>query len=392
MHRPGDCKVTALSHLLFMMKQEEEKPRKAFKDWFDRDAVRLLADQISSASTEFDRKRFLRIAVKGLGDLEFHGRVKHLSEAIRECLPGDIPTALDILTRSLPPAQQDCESVTDGWLQWPVGQWIADHGIDHFEMSMTAMIALTQRFTSEFAVRPFVERYPDRVFPELLRLAGHENPHVRRWCSEGIRTRLPWGRKLHSLIENPAPIFPILEQLKDDSEEYVRRSVANNLNDIAKDHPDLVIKTCRAWNKGADENRKRLIRHALRTLVKDGRADALAILGFHPPGNLKATLEVNPPSIAIGESVALNAKIKNEGKRSTALMIDYAVHYVRKADKVSAKVFKWKTLKIAAGEELEITKQHAMKQTSVRALYPGSHLLELQVNGVRLAATEFELR
>ena len=263
-----------------MMKQEEPKERKAFKDWFDKEAVQRLADQISAVSSDFESSRFLRVASEGLEDLEFHDRVKHLSNSMRECLPDDIPTALDILTQSLPPAQQDCESVTDGWLQWPVGQWIADHGLNHFEMSMTAMIELTQRFSSEFAVRPFVEHHPDRVFAELLRLTEHENPHVRRWCSEGVRTRLPWGRKLHGLIEAPSLILPILENLKDDPELYVRRSVANNLNDIAKDHPELVIQICRDWKKEADENRSRLIRHALRTLVKDGNPDALAILGF----------------------------------------------------------------------------------------------------------------
>ena len=148
---------------------------------------------------------------------------------------------------------------------------------------MTAMIELTQRFSSEYAVRPFVERYPEATFKRLLALTDDPSPHVRRWCSEGTRPRLPWGAKLHHLVADPSPIWPILEALKDDDELYVRRSVANNLNDIGKDHAALVVERCQAWLEDGNAQRDWTVKHGLRSLVKDGDPGALAVMGYGPP-------------------------------------------------------------------------------------------------------------
>ena len=365
--------------------------RKAFKDYFDREAAARLANQVSGASTKFDRRKFIRLSTRELETLEFNDRVKLFSRSLRESLPASVPRALGVLTRSLPERLPDCEAVTDGWLQWPVGQFIADYGLEWVDESFEAMIELTQRFSSEFAVRPFVEHRADESFRRLLLLADHENPHVRRWCSEGVRPRLPWGKKLTSLVENPTPIFPILEKLKDDPELYVRRSVANNLNDIAKDHPIRVTDVCSSWSGGGAE-REWVIRHALRTLVKNGDPGALAVTGFNRPSKIKLDLEVSPKRIKIGESVQLRALIENASKKRQALMVDFVVHYVRKKDKHSAKVFKWKTLQIDGGEQVELTKVFPLKKTTVRALYPGQHRIDVQVNGVRLTSAAFHLK
>ena len=181
----------------------ESGERKAFKDYFDRAAASVLAEQITRVHKAFDCSGFVRSATRNLKKLEFHDRVKQFSRSLAKTLPPDVPQAIDVLTHSLPPALPDCEAVADGWLQWPIGQFIADYGIEHLEESMEAMVQLTQRFTSEFAVRPFVERYPTEVFQRLEELTRHESPHVRRWCSEGVRSRLPWGVKLKSLAEDP---------------------------------------------------------------------------------------------------------------------------------------------------------------------------------------------
>ncbi len=302
-----------------------------------------------------------------------------------------MPEALSILTRSLPPILPDCDAVTNGWLQWPLGQFIADHGLDAPDAAMEAMIALTQRFSSEFAVRPFVEHRPDFIFAQLAALTTHPSPHVRRWCSEGIRPRLPWGKRLDALVEDPSPILPILDALKDDDELYVRRSVANNLNDIAKDHPELVVTRMRAWSQGASANRQWLIKHALRSLIKAGNPDALDLMGYKAPQSLKVTLHIRPTTIRIGEFVDLNIEIINRSTQNQRLLVDYVVHYLRQGDKHSAKVFKWSNVDLAAGERIVLTKRHAMKITSVRALYPGEHRIEAQINGQRLANASFEL-
>ena len=364
---------------------------KAFKDWFDKSAAQALANQITEAMPGFDRKKFVRLASRDLGALEFSQRVQQFSDALRATLPETLPEALAVLTESLPSPMPDCEATTDGWLQWPLGQFIADRGLDHFEASMTAMIELTQRFSSEFAVRPFVAECPEAIFPRLLELTQHPSPHVRRWCSEGVRPRLPWGKKLRALVEDPSPIWPILEALKDDEELYVRRSVANCLNDIAKDHPALVVARCKAWSRRGHEHRDWVIRRALRTLIKNGDPGALAVIGFGPPKKLEATLSLRPKRIQVGGEVTLTAGLATTAASAQNLAVDFVVHFVRKGGKTSEKVFKWTTTRLPARGAATLEKRHPMKKTTVRKLYPGVHRVELQVNGSRVAETIFRL-
>ena len=370
----------------------EIKPeRKLFKDWFDKSAATAMAKQIASVYSDFDSARFKRFALRDIESLEFNDRVKQFSEALHRTLPESYPVAVGILVDSLP-VEASAASITDGWLQWPIGQFIADHGTDHYRASMHAMTELTQRFSSEFAVRPFVERYPDKIFDELLKLTKHPSEHVRRWCSEGVRTRLPWGNKLQGLIADPAPVLPILEALLDDESLYVRKSVANNLNDLSKDHPQLVFFKCREWQQKNNPNRDWIIRHGLRTLIKQGNPDALALTGFGKPVNMKVQLSVKPKNIQIGQSVTMQLNLKNNSECNQNLMIDYIVHYVRKNNVVNEKVFKWKALDIDAGSTVTLEKAHPMKETTVRALYSGVHKLEVQVNGVRFDSCEFTLK
>jgi len=371
--------------------------RTAFKDYWDRDAAKHMAAQIVAVHPSFDQAAFVRRAARKLGELEMMDRVRQFSDALAAELPDDIPAALEIITRSLPPALPDCENVTEGWRQWPIGQFIADHATGHLDAAFPAMTELTQRFSSEFAVRPFVVNHQEEVFRRLLKLTGHKNPHVRRWCSEGVRPRLPWGGNIKALIADPSPIFPILDALKDDPERYVTRSVANSLNDIAKDHPERVVDCCRAWaNESATDPAERsyVLRHALRSLVKDGHPGALAVLGFGPPKQLQAALGVSPSKIKIGDSVELQAALKTTHGRAQSFVVDYAVHYVRKTQRTSgttAKVFKWKTFDLPAKGSISLRKKHAMKRTTIRALYPGVHRVTLQINGVDLAEAAFEL-
>ncbi len=365
--------------------------RKLFKDWFDREAARRMAAQVAGAWPEFDKKAFIRRATTGLDPLEFHGRIAAFSDALRTTLPEDVPRSLDILTRSLPSTTPDASTVTDGWLQWPLGHFIAAHGTPYFEESMAAMIELTQRFTAEFAVRPFLQQYPERTMRRLLKLTTHPNVHVRRWCSEGCRPRLPWGRRLDGFVADPSPLWPILEALKDDPERYVQKSVANNLNDIGKDHPDALVNRCRAWNKSAGPDRRWIIRHALRTLIKDGHPATLALLGYRRPKGLKARVHLTPAAVCVGGTVNCAATVENGGSSPMALVIDYAVHYPRQKGRTGRKVFKWTTLTLPAGGRVALRKRHSMRETSVRALYPGRHLVELQINGQVLASGAFQL-
>ncbi len=364
-----------------------QNEKKAFKDWFDRAAVKALGEQIASVDRGFELDPFVRAASKGLGALEMMDRVRQISNTLRRFLPDDTEQALDTVTRSLPPPLPDCEAVTDGWLQWPVGQLIADHGITHFEPSMRAMHALTQRFSSEFAVRPFIERYPKETFAKLEYWTADASPHVRRWCSEGCRPRLPWGARLQQLVDDPSPIFPILERLKDDDELYVRRSVANNLNDISKDHPERVASICGEWWRNGSEKRRRLVKHALRSQVKAGAPRALEVLGYGPPRALGAELELTPKEPRIGGHTELLLRLRSS--EAQLLLVDYAVHYLLANGKSGRKVFKWKEVALEGTAELK--KKHSLRATTIRTLRPGRHAVEVQVNGQVVATSYFDL-
>ena len=365
--------------------------RKAFKDYFDASAARAMATQLTAAMPTFDWRKFVRLASCNLDGLEFAARVRQFSNAMAATLPSSVPSALAVLTESLPEPLPDCDSITDGWRQWPVGQFIADHGIDHFDASMSTMIELTKRFSSEYAVRPFVEHRPRETFERLLTLTEDPNPHVRRWCSEGTRPRLPWGKKLHALVRDPSPIWPILEALKDDDELYVRRSVANNLNDIAKDHVDPVVGRCERWSRSGNQDRLWIIKHGLRSLIKAGDSGALAVVGIGPPRKLVATLTVTPRRLAIGDAIELSAHLETTAARDQDLVIDYVVHYVRQSGRSSPKVFKWTTARLPARGSTELSKRHPMRPTTVRSLYPGQHRVEVQVNGIGIAEASFLL-
>ena len=372
--------------------QAEVEKKKAFKDWFDRGAARTLAAQVRRAWPSFDVAAFERRATAGLSKLEFKGRVQQFSDALAAGLPDDVPRALGVLTDSLPEVRPDAENVTDGFLQWPIGQFIADHGLPHFEASMHAMTELTQRLTSEFAVRPFVEHRPAETFARLLSLTRHDNLHVRRWCSEGVRPRLPWGTVVRALVEDPSPIWPILEALKNDPERYVQRSVANTLGDIAKDHPEDAVRWAEACVRQGGPGQLWIAKHGLRGPIKAGHRGALAVIGFQPPKRVTATLRATPKTVFVGESVELTAELTTTHRSAQALLVDYVVHYVRKAKTSGAKTFKWTTLELPAEGTTTLTKRHNMKVTTIRALYPGRHRVELLVGGEVLAETAFTLK
>ncbi len=257
---------------------------------------------------------------------------------------------------------------------------------------MHAMIELTQRFSSEFAVRPFVDQRPVETFARLQELTSHESQHVRRWCSEGVRPRLPWGKVLKALVADPGPIWPILDALQGDDERYVQRSVANTLGDIAKDHPDAAVRWAKACAKRGGEHGLWIAKHGLRGPIKAGHAGALAALGFLPPKKVTATLSASPKTVRVGEAVELHAELGTTHSRKQTLLVDYIVHYVRKTKTGGGKTFKWKTVELPARGSFELTKRHSMKTTTIRALYPGRHRVELLVGGEVLAETAFTLK
>jgi 3-methyladenine DNA glycosylase AlkC len=272
----------------------------------------------------------------------------------------------------------------------PHVNFIAEFGLDHIDESLSAQYELTQRFTAEFSIRAFIERHETRTLAVLETWTKDPNEHVRRLVSEGTRPRLPWARRLSRYQADPTPVLALLERLKDDPSEYVRRSVANNLNDIGKDNPALLVSTAKRWMRRADDNRRALVRHALRSLVKSGDRDALSILGFgHASGVRLVSITATPKRVVIGEKVVIDIALRNPGKSEARVLADLRVHFVKADGSRRPKVFKGNTLIIPRGTTTRLRKTVSLAELTTRRHYPGRHAIDLLLNGKVKRGTEF---
>jgi len=347
---------------------------------------------IRAVHADFPHDEFLRDALAGFAPLSLTGRGFHIAAALRKHLPAGYPQAVDVLLAS---ASQPHEHRASGgmaaFLYMPHLFFVAQHGLDHFEDSMRAQHALTQRFTAEYSIRAFLEKHPDATLARLREWTNDASPDVRRLVSEGTRPRLPWAPRLRAFQKDPRPVLELLELLKDDSELYVRRSVANNLNDIGKDHPMLLTAVAKRWLRGAGEERRWIVNHALRSAVKRADAGALGALGY----GSKAEVSLRDKRIAplrpkIGGSVTVSFTLVNKQARPQRVMVDLVVHFV-KARGTGAKTFKMKVLTLAPRARVVVTKKIGLQQLTTRKHYAGIHKVEALLNGRRTALGSFTL-
>jgi 3-methyladenine DNA glycosylase AlkC len=354
--------------------------------------VEELARRLLAIHPAFPATQFIAEVVPQLEPLELKGRVAAIAAGLRRHLPPDYPTTVRLLLALLGPPLAEAEGMFgDGWLLWPVAAFVEHYGLEHFDESLEAMHAITQRHTAEFAIRPFLLRYPAQTLEALERWASDPSFHVRRLVSEGTRPRLPWAMRLPAFLDNPARVLALLERLKDDPSPYVRKSVANNLNDIAKDHPELVLATLARWQHGASPERQWVIRHALRTLVKQGHPEALRLLGAEVPEVELVALELTPAALRIGETLTIAVTLRSAAASPQLLVVDYVLHLPGARGAARAKVFKLRSQVLAAGATLRLVKQHSFVPVTVRRLYPGPHRIALQVNGVLLGEAEVQV-
>lgn len=351
--------------------------------------VKDMAGHVLRAAPDFDAAHFTRLATQDMDTLELMQRAERIKDAFTQTLPTDYAAAAAILRNALPQAGTPGLS---GWALLPVNQYVSEHGLGHFDLSLALLKALTPHFTAEFGIRRFIHAEQDRALREISGWTRDANHHVRRLASEGTRPRLPWAMRLPALVKEPAPILPILVSLLDDPEDYVRRSVANSLNDIAKDHPALVADFVERHIEGASTERRQLLRHASRTLLKKGDAKALANFGFAAAKGIGAALTVATPVVAFGDKLGFSLTVRNEEKSAQRLMIDYAIHHMKANGTLAPKVFKWKQLDLPAGRSERIDKDHAIRAITTRRYYPGTHRVEILINGAISAAADFELR
>ena len=364
----------------------------AFKLLIDRTRIREAGFHLQRVWRDFDRRGFEKQALSGLDALEFKARAMQVADALEAFLPEDFDRAAGLIETSLgPPGEGDglgfrtAQDGLAGWICWPLGEYISRRGIGSPERALIALHALTRRFTAEFAIRPILLRHPDVVFRTLQAWTRDPSAHVRRLVSEGSRPRLPWGLQLKPLIADPSPTLPLLRALQDDGSAYVRRSVANHLNDIAKDHPERVAAWLQEHLPGASQQRRALLRHASRTLIKQGHAPTLKAWGLGRVFKGEASFRVTPKRLRIGETLQLQVDLRSQARQSQSLAIDYLVHYVKSNGGTSAKVFKGWTLNLAAGEFRRLKKTHSFRPVTTRTLFPGAHRLQLQANGKVLA-------
>jgi 3-methyladenine DNA glycosylase AlkC len=372
-----------------------------FKNLLNPALVQAASAQFHRAWAGFDRVAFERQALDGLEALELKARAQHIAAALQDTLPSDFSQAAAILEASLAPPRPADAGVADpgiddtglrGWIVWPMTEWVARQGLAHPQRALATLHALTQRLTAEWAIRPFIEAHPALTWATLQRWTTDPSEHVRRLVSEGSRPRLPWGQQLKGLIKDPSPTLPLLRALQDDPSAYVRRSVANHLNDIAKDHPGLVVDWVSQHLPGASPERQALLRHACRTLIKQGEPQILRLWGAGAGFEGKLRLRLSPRALVLGESLQLQLDLRSTSDQPQSLLIDYAVHHVKASGERSPKVFKGWTLELAPGERRSLHKTHALRPVTTRRYHAGRHELDVRINGRECARAGFVLR
>ena len=365
----------------------------AFKNIYNESVVCQLAEALEHAWKPFDKSRFVDSVMIRLHSLELKARANLICDCLKTTLPEDFDKSSRIIHKVI---NQLPDKPVNPWALMSLGLYVAETGLclDSLFHSLDLLQQLTRHFSSEFAIRPFLKEFPEQSMSTLHIWANHESPHVRRLASEGSRPRLPWGMQLPALIKDPSPLFPLLEKLKDDSELFVRRSVANNLNDIAKDHPDKVADLAEQWMHKCSQQRKALIKHALRTLLKNGHPKALALFGFNPPEIEITGFWIKNPVVHYGQSLQFELEMvlpETAEISPSKLQIDFRIHFLKANGKQKPKVFKGSVLTIKRGKTMTFTGKRAIVPITTRKYYAGKQYLDFCINGKIYPGQEFEL-
>jgi 3-methyladenine DNA glycosylase AlkC len=353
------------------------------RDMFSVDFYKHLAAAFKKAEPSFSGKSFVTEACSGLSGLSLNQRLRKTSLVLKEHLPPDFEKAVTIMKKVIPNTQP-------GYTNLIFPDYVGLYGHDHFEFSMKALKYFTCFGSSEFAIREFLNRDFKRTVKVMESWASDKNEHVRRLASEGSRPRLPWSFKLNKVISDPAVTLPVLESLKADNSLYVRKSVANHLNDISKDNPEFMLRTVGAWDH-SDPRTAWIIRHASRTLIKKGHKSALSVFGLGKPPMVSIRNMKHVKKLRLGETFRFSFDLVSQKKSSQKLVVDYIIFYRKKNAALSSKVFKLKELELKAGDRATVSKDRLFKDFSTRKHFAGMHRLVLQVNGKALHSSEFEL-
>jgi 3-methyladenine DNA glycosylase AlkC len=356
------------------------------KDNVSRASVTRLGEVLADGDRRFDVRRFTEEASQGLDHLELKARVAQVAGVLTRHLPADFESAVAVVRGTVP------HSGLTMWEAWPVTDWVADAGIDAPAVALDVLAAITGKASAEFAVRPFIDRYPDLTSAMLERWTAHPDDEVRRLVSEGSRPRLPWAPRVRVLDAEPAWAVPLLERLRDDPSAYVRRSVANHLNDISKVDPDAALDLAAHWTTDGGTHVVTVVRHGLRTLVKGGDPRALALIGADAEEQFEVRdFSVVTPTVRLGGELVWSCLLTARSGRPVVAVVDYVVHFAGARGAPRNKVFKLRTVRLDSGRPVEIVRRHPLVPVTTRRYHAGRHRVEVQVNGQVLDGGDFDL-
>lgn len=363
------------------------------KDGLNANAIQRIGKSLEQVVPGFNAKRFHKNALTGIDALELKQRVHHIIQHLHQ----EFEHPYKKISRYL----QDLPDVWDAgnesdnksmFAAWPVIDYVAVHGLQHPKESLQVLEKLTSLFTAEFAIRPFIQQHYHHTYSQLLTWCEDDSEHVRRLASEGSRPRLPWGMRLPQFIQDPQPLKPILQRLNQDESLYVRRSVANNINDISKDNPDWAIGLCQEFLVNQDEKTAWIVKHALRSLIKSGDQRVFPLLGYTKNAQIDLQdFKLNKKVISVGDSLGFSFSLSSP-KASQNIVVDYLVYFMKANGSLAGKVFKLKNIEIKKGSEILFEKKHSFKPITTRSYYSGKHQIAIQINGKELGRLDFMLR
>ncbi|WP_455211882.1 DNA alkylation repair protein [Kaarinaea lacus] len=352
--------------------------------YYNRGFYQNLAERVAVVYPKFNTRQFVDEALVQLPTLELKQRIALTSQLCRKYLPDNYKKALKIFYAL-------SESLTENFSYIFMPDFVARYGMGHFDMSMLALKDFTEYSSSELALRSFLKADLDRTMSYVYQWAEDDNYHVRRLACEGTRPRLPWAVRVPQLNQNPSITLPILRTLCTDREKYVQKSVANHLNDISRDHPEVMLDTVAAWD-ATHTATGWIVKHAARTLIKKGHPRALALFGAEQKPQVRLSkFRLLESSVDLGEHLEFSVALLSQAEEEQRLIVDYKIHFVKKSGELKPKVFKLKTLQLQPNETVTLTKKHLFKDFTTRKHYAGEHAVEIVVNGEPMLKQNFQL-
>lgn len=356
----------------------------ALKDMFNKSYYKSLAVELNKNYKQFNTDTFLKDVMVNHDALSLNERLRNTSMILKKHLPSDYKKSIDILSHTIP-------QLKGGYTTLVFPDFVGLYGHEHFSISMDALKHFTQFGSSEFAIREYLKRDFPKTIKVMEKWATDKNHHVRRLASEGSRPRLPWSFKLDTVIKNPEVTRKILETLKQDTELYVKKSVANHLNDISKDNSDWMLGTVSKWDT-QNPNTQWIVKHASRTLIKKGNKQSLSLFGFEKTIKADvANFKISKNKLKLGEVFEFSFDVISQKNKNQKLAIDYVIYYQKKLGEISPKVFKLKELNLDGNGKIAIQKKHRFEDFTTRKHYSGKHAIEIVINGNAIAKKEFEL-